>query len=67
MDIFITFTHNFQFFFSQKKAVTVVNVFIFNGLLNMPLLSITLALNHMGMKNGFTEKIMNYSQLIAMC
>ena len=31
-------------------------MFVFNGLLNMPILTVTLALNHMGIEKGFAEK-----------
>ena len=31
-------------------------MFIFNGLLNLPILTATLASNHMGMEKGLAEK-----------
>ena len=56
MAIFSIYTDNFQnIFFSQNKGLGVVNV-IFNVLLNLPILAVTLASNHMGMEKGFAEK-----------
>ena len=31
-------------------------MFMFDGLLNLPILTVTLASNHMGMEEGFAEK-----------
>ena len=38
-------------------------MFIFKGLLNLPLLSVTLASNLQKMKKGFTEKLLSEQHL----